>query len=208
MTEFTDVISTRDQLRVITGHPSRTVREKVMSKLSSHCKKFIERSPFLLIGSSDENGNGDVSPKGDPPGFVKIIDDTTLAIPDRPGNRLADTFENILANPNIGLLLLIPGKSETLRVNGTATIVHDESLRQSMAIRGRVPALALVVHVKEVFFHCSRSMVRASLWQPEHWPNTDDLPSMAQIIVDQSRGTEDLEQMTAFIKKTETTDLY
>lgn len=208
MTEFTDVISTRDQLRAVTGQPAPRVRDKVMSALSEHGKDFIARSPFLLIGSSDEKGNGDVSPKGDPPGFVKIIDDTTLAIPDRPGNRLADTFENILANAKIGLLFLIPGKNETLRVNGTATIIHDEPLRQSMAINGRVPALVLIVDIKEVYFHCSRCMVRSSLWQPEYWPDADDLPSMAQIIVDQSNGTEDLEELSAFIKKTETTDLY
>lgn len=208
MTVFNDVISTAEQLRAITGQPAPSVREKVMSALNQHCRDFIARSPFLLIGSSDNTGNADVSPKGDPPGFVKIIDDTTLAIPDRPGNRLADTFENVLTNPNVGLLFLIPGKNETLRVNGTVTVVHDVPLRQSMAINGRVPALAMIVDIREVYFHCSRCMVRSSLWQPEHWPETKDLPSMAQIIVDQSDGSEDLDQLSAYIRKTETTDLY
>lgn len=208
MNAFTDVISTQEQLRAITGHPSPKVREKVMTSLSQHGRDFIAKSPFLLIGSADEKGYGDVSPKGDPPGFVKIIDDRTLAVPDRPGNRLADTLENVLLNPHVGLLFLIPGKNETLRVNGTVTIVHDEPLRQSMAIRGRVPALVMVVDIKEVYFHCSRCMVRSSLWQPELWPATDDLPSMAQIIVDQSDGAEDLEELSAYIRKTETTDLY
>ncbi|MCR9139464.1 MAG: pyridoxamine 5'-phosphate oxidase family protein [Alphaproteobacteria bacterium] len=208
MNAFTDVISTREQLRAITGHASPNVREKVMTALSQHGRDFIAKSPFLLIGSADEMGFGDVSPKGDPPGFVKIIDDRTLAIPDRPGNRLADTLENVLSNPQVGLLFLIPGKNETLRVNGTVTIVHDEPLRQSMAIRGRAPALVMVVDIKEVYFHCSRCMVRSSLWRPELWPDTDDLPSMAQIMVDQSDGAVDLEELSDYIKRSETTDLY
>jgi hypothetical protein len=208
LTQFSDIITTREQLREIAGEPAQRVKDKVMSTLTDHCKDFIGRSPFVLIASSDKEGRGDVSPKGDPAGFVKIIDDRTLAIPDRPGNRLADTFENILANPRIGLLFMIPGKKETLRVNGTVMIVRDEDLRQSLAINGRVPLLALVVHVEEAYFHCSRCMVRSALWQPEKWPDSKDLPGMAQIIVEQSGGTVELDQISAFLKKTETTDLY
>src|SRR5258705_2818538 len=125
----------------------------------------------------------DVSPKGDPPGFVQVLDDETLAIPDRPGNRRADTFSNVLQNPGVGLIFLIPGKLETLRVNGRARIVRDMALRERMAVQGKVPQIALVVTVEEAFIHCGKCMIRSQLWQPESWPDGDALPSQAECLV-------------------------
>lgn len=181
---FKDIIETRDQLREILPEPSELVTRKVLIELDKHCGVFIQRAPFVLIGSADANGNVDVSPKGDPIGFVRILDSKTLAIPERPGNNRADTLENILQNPQVGLIFLIPGKTETLRVSGVATLVKDENLLSTMAIRDRNPRLAIVVHVQEAFFHCSKCMIRSKLWQPDHWPELDGLPRLAETMVD------------------------
>ncbi|MEL6258562.1 MAG: MSMEG_1061 family FMN-dependent PPOX-type flavoprotein, partial [Pseudomonadota bacterium] len=148
-----------------------------------HCGAFINRSPFVLMASFDADGRVDVSPKGDPAGFVKILDDKTLAIPDRPGNRLADTLENLLQRPRIGLIFLMPGKAETLRVNGSAKIVADPALLESMAVKGKPAQLATVVSVEEAYFHCSKCMIRSGLWEPERWPSLDGAPSMAEALI-------------------------
>jgi PPOX class probable FMN-dependent enzyme len=184
MAKFQDLIETREQLRAVMKEPSELVTRKVLSHLDQHCGVFIKRAPFMLLASSDSVGDVDVSPKGDPEGFVKIIDDRTLAIPDRLGNNRADSIKNILQNPKVGLIFIIPGKAETLRISGTASIVRDQSLRDSMAVSGRTPAIAIVVDVEEVFFHCSKCMIRSKLWQPEHWPSLSGLPRLAQTMVD------------------------
>jgi PPOX class probable FMN-dependent enzyme len=184
MAKFKDAIESREQLREIMGEPIDVVLGKTLTELDKHCNAFIGRSPFIILSSADANGNLDVSPKGDPAGFVKVIDEYTLAIPDRPGNRRADTIENILQNPNVGLIFLIPGKTETLRVSGTAQVVRDEELRESMAIRGRSPDFAIVIHVKEAFFHCSKCMIRSKLWKTDGWPSLEGLPRLADTMVD------------------------
>ncbi|TFH86211.1 pyridoxamine 5'-phosphate oxidase family protein [Billgrantia azerbaijanica] len=184
MTRFDDRIETRRQLRAELPEPSELVTRKCLSALDRHCGLFIGRSPFLLLASADAQGNVDISPKGDPEGFVKILDARTLAIPDRPGNHRADSMENILTNPKVGLIFLIPGKTETLRVSGTATITRSPVLLDSLAIAGRSPKLAILVRVEEAFFHCSKCMLRSKLWQPEHWPDLEGLPRLAQTMVD------------------------
>ncbi len=184
MSRFNDIINTREQLRSILREPSERVARKTLRSLDKHCGVFIGRSPFLLLASADVEGNVDVSPKGDPPGFVKVLDRQTLVIPDRPGNYRADSMENILQNPKVGLIFLIPGKTETLRVSGTAQIVRDAGLRKSMAINNRSPELAIVVTVKEAFFHCSKCVIRSKLWEQEHWPSLDGLPRLAETMVD------------------------
>ncbi|HZW58682.1 MAG TPA: MSMEG_1061 family FMN-dependent PPOX-type flavoprotein, partial [Woeseiaceae bacterium] len=184
MPAFDDVIETRQQLRAVLPEPNDLVTRKVLSRLDRHCSAFINRAPFMLLASSDADGNVDVSPKGDPEGFVKIIDGQTLAIPDRLGNNRADSLENILQNPQVGVIFLIPGKRETLRISGTACIVRDQALRDSMAVRDRSPALAIIVTVEEAFFHCSKCMVRSGLWQPDRWPSLDGLPRLAETMVD------------------------
>jgi len=184
MARYKDVIETTEQFRSIMGEPIDLVTRKTLAHLDRHCGVFIGRSPFVLLASSDAYGNFDVSPKGDPEGFVKIIDKHTLAIPDRPGNRRADSIENILQNPKVGLIFLVPGKTETLRISGNAKIVRDTDLRTSMAVRDRNPEFVIVVEVVEAFFHCSKCMIRSKLWQPDHWPSLEGLPRLAETMVD------------------------
>ena len=162
---FSDPITSVDQLREVIPSPSALVSDKEIDHVDHHCRAFIGRSPFVIVASSDGAGSIDLSPKGDPPGFVKVIDDRTLAIPERPGNRRADTFMNVLRHPHVGLIFLIPGAKNTLRVRGRATLVRDEDLRASMAIDGRLPELALVVDVDAAFFHCAKCIIRSDLWR-------------------------------------------
>jgi uncharacterized protein len=180
---FSEVITTEEQLRAIIGHPHKVVIDKTVHELDEYSRGFIAQSPFLLIGSVNAAGKMDVSPKGDPAGFVHVFDDHTLLIPDRPGNRRADTFTNILQNPQIGLLFLIPGNRETLRVNGMAMIVRDPALQEQMAERGKVPHLLLAVTVEEVFFHCAKCVVRSDLWNAERWPDLEHVPSIAEALI-------------------------
>lgn len=184
MARYKDVIKTTEQFRSIMGEPIDLVTRKTLSHLDKHCGVFLEHSPFMLLASSDVDGNVDVSPKGDPEGFVKIIDKHTLAIPDRLGNRRADTIENILQNPKAGLIFLIPGKTETLRISGSGTVVRDTDLRDSMAVRDRSPEFVIVVDVDEAFFHCSKRMIRSNLWQQDKWPSLEGLPRLAEAMVD------------------------
>lgn len=205
---FNDVIETREQLRSVLPEPSPLVIRKVLTQLDKHCVVFIQRAPFVLIGSADANGHVDVSPKGDPIGFVRILDNRTLAIPERPGNNRADTLENIIQNPQVGLIFLIPGKTETLRVSGVATLVKDRNLLETMAIRDRNPRLAIVVHVREAFFHCSKCMIRSKLWQPHHWPELDGLPRLAETMVDAGKLELSESEMNQIVENDERERMY
>jgi uncharacterized protein len=198
---FSEIITTEPQFRAVIGDPSHRVIRKHIVALDKHCRVFIARCPFVLVASADAEGNMDVSPKGDPPGFVRVLDDTTLAIPERPGNRHADTFSNLVQNPHVGLLFLIPGKQETLRVNGTAVIVRDQWLRDEMAIAGKTPEFAIAVTIQEVFFHCAKCVIRSRLWDARHWPDVADLPSLAQVMVDAGKLEESPDEMQALIDK-------
>ncbi len=205
---FSDVIASPEALEAVLGRPNERVAAKVIDSLDIHCRRFIARSPFVLVGSSDAAGNIDVSPKGDPPGFVRVLDDKTLAVPERPGNRRADTFRNVLQTPRVGLIFLIPGKRETLRVSGEAMIVRDADLRQSLAVNGRVPELALVVQVREAFFHCAKCMIRAGLWEPAKWPSLEGLPTLAEAAIAHAKLSHTVEQIQGFIDIDERTRLY
>ena len=185
--EFKDIISTPAQLREVLGNPSAMVEAKVIPRLDVHCREFIAKCPFLLVASADGAGKVDVSPKGDPAGFVQVLDDHTIAIPERLGNRLADTFLNILQRPHVGLLFMVPGKRETLRAGGTARIVRDDWLLERMAIGGIKPALATVVTLDRVFFHCAKCVIRSGLWSPEKWPDTAGLSTLAQAVKDHAQ---------------------
>ncbi len=165
--DFTDTITTRDQLRAVLEPPSHFVTDKEVTELDQYCRDFISRSPFILIASTDGAGAVDISPRGDPAGFVQVLDETTLAIPDRLGNHRADTFENVLKHPFVGVIFLIPGTKNTLRVRGRATIVRDEDLRESMAMNGRSPELALVIEVTTAYFHCAKCIIRSKLWSAD-----------------------------------------
>jgi PPOX class probable FMN-dependent enzyme len=172
-------------LRALVGTPGERAVRKQLAALDQHCRAFIAQSPFVLLGTSGPDGRCDVSPKGDRPGFVLTLDETTLVIPDRPGNRRLDSLQNILANPHVGLLFLIPGMDETLRVNGTAELVQDEDLLDRLAVDGKRPLLSIVVHIEETFLHCARSFLRAQLWNPEQFMPREQLPSLARMIIDQ-----------------------
>jgi PPOX class probable FMN-dependent enzyme len=181
------VISTEAELRAVIGQPSELVMNKVVSRLDDHCRQFIAKSPFVLVATCSSSGLLDVSPKGDPAGFVKVLDDRTLAIPDRLGNRRVDTFRNVLENPSIGLIFLIPGRRDTLRVSGKGLIVRDAALRETMAVKGRAPDLALVLDVERALFHCAKCMIRSSLWDPAGWPEVSDVSSPAESLLAHAR---------------------
>lgn len=198
-TMFADVVTTEAQLRAHIGHPSHRVLAKHVTALDVHSRAFIARSPLVLIASANGAGSMDVSPKGDPPGFVHVLDDRTLAIPERPGNRKADTFSNLIENRCVGLLFMIPGKQETLRVSGSAAIVRDQWLRDRLAVHGKTPELALAVTVEEVFFHCAKCVIRSQLWNPGGWPDLSGLPTLAQAMVDAGGLAETPAQMQALI---------
>ena len=206
---FDATITSQAQLRELMGEPVHPiVVAKTMAALDGHCRTFIDRSPFVLISSADRDGRMDISPKGDPAGFVRVLDDRTLAIPDRPGNQRFDTLRNLIDNPQVGLIFLIPGKRETLRISGTARIVTDLPLRETMAIKGKSPALVLVVDVEEAFFHCAKCMIRSAMWQPEQWPSLDGLPSLAEAMKGAPAVDMPIEAMQAAISYDEADGLY
>lgn len=182
-----DYISSHEELRAIYKTPGSgdvSVR-KELGRLDDHCRSFIARSPFVLIGSSDDRGNADVTPKGDRPGFALVLDDQTIAIPDRPGNNRLDTLENVLVNPAVGLLFVIPGMNETLRVSGEARITVDAELCERMAVQGKPAISAMVVTVTTAYMHCAKAFIRSKLWKPEDWPDRATLPTLGQILRDQ-----------------------
>jgi PPOX class probable FMN-dependent enzyme len=181
-----EVLSTEDEIEAAIGKPAPRILAKTLDSLDDICRAFVARSPFVVVASSDSKGRCDVSPKGDLPGFVQILDDRTIAIPERPGNRRADTFRNVLQNPHVGLIFIVPGKGETLRVSGTARVVRDAWLRERMAVAGRLPELALAVTVEEAFIHCTKCMVRSRMWQPDTW-NATGLASAVEALVVHSR---------------------
>jgi len=162
--------------------------EKCQNHLDKHAMNFVARSPFLCIGTQSPAGSADVSPRGDPCGFVKILDDKTLLIPDRPGNNRLDTHTNILANPAVGLLFMVPGFDDTMRVNGKAKITRDPDFLALMVVNDRMPTVAIVVTVEEVFIHCAKAFRRSKLWDPSQRQNRSDMPSLLKIIMDQTTG--------------------
>ncbi|MDA4844671.1 pyridoxamine 5'-phosphate oxidase family protein [Hoeflea poritis] len=162
--------------------------QKCQSALAKYAQAFIRRSPFICIGTQNSDGKADVSPRGDPVGFVKVLDQHTLAIPDRPGNNRLDTMVNILSNPSVGLLFIVPGFDDTLRVNGQASLVNDPEILEGMRVNDRIPKIAIVVKVDTVFMHCAKAFRRSQLWNPDHFQNRDEMPSLVKIILDQTTG--------------------
>jgi len=180
---FKDVVTSVAALREIVPEPDELVKEKVISMIDETAARFIAASPFLLIATIDAGGTLDVSPKGDPAGFVKVLDEKTIAIPDRLGNGRLDTLRNLLANPKVGLIFLIPGAGHTMRVSGRATVVRDMAVREKLAFKGKLPDHAIVVDVERVLAHCTKCMIRSGMWKEERWPDTADVPSLADILV-------------------------
>ena len=208
MYPFKDVIKSEEEFRNIMGNPGPRVLAKSTYHIDDHSKAFIEKSPFLLLSSIGSNGQATVSPKGDPNGFVKVLDDHTLLIPERPGNKRAETFQNILQNPNVGLIFLVPGKGETLRISGTARIIRDEELRDQFEINGRAPLFLIAINVGEVYFHCAKAITRSKLWKAEHWPDVSGLASLGQIMVDNGKLADSKEQMEKIIADDARDSLY
>ena len=174
-------IRDEEELRRLLGEPSDLVRAKVGDRLNELTRQFVDRSPFVLLATSAPDGTCDVSPRGDPPGFVRVLDEQTLLLPERPGNRLADSLRNILANPRVGLLFVVPGVGDTLRVNGRATLVTDDELLAPSAVDVKVPKLGILVDADEVFTHCSKAFLRSQLWDPGRYVERSELPSSGEI---------------------------
>jgi hypothetical protein len=173
-------ITSLDELVEVVGVPIPHVAKKQRPRLDPMDVQWISHSPFLMISTSAADGSCDVSPKGDPRGFVHVLDDHTLAVPERPGNRRVDGYRNVLSNPHVGLIFLVPGRNDTLRVNGTARLVRDAPYFDAMVVKGHRPVLALEVEVDEVFYHCAKAFLRSDLWKPETW-EPDALPPRAAI---------------------------
>jgi len=184
---FRDLITGEKDLRALLGSPSEVALKKQITRLDAHCRAFIAHAPFVALATADGHGHCDVSPKGDPAGFVRVLDDTHLVVPDRPGNKRLDGLRNILANPHVGLLFLVPARGETLRVNGRACITRDRDLLATMAVEGKIPTLAIGVEVEEVFLHCAKAFKRSGLWEPSRWPDINGLVTSAKIFHDQVR---------------------
>ncbi len=190
-------ITTAPALRALLGEPSARAANKDRDRLHGHDRAWLAASPFVLIATSAADGTCDVSPKGDPAGFTLVLDDTTIVIPERPGNRRGDGYRNVLSNPHVGLIYLVPGRGDTLRINGRARLVGDAPFFDDLVVKGHRPVLALVVDVEEVFYHCSKAFLRSQLWEPEAW-GEPDLPPRAVIARDLERSGESLEALEQY----------
>jgi PPOX class probable FMN-dependent enzyme len=175
-------ITDEAELRAILGTPSDVVLSKISDHLNELTRQFIERSPFVCVATKLPAGGIDVSPRGDPPGFVRVLDDRTLLLPDRPGNRIADTLRNLIGEPSIGLLFLIPGVGDSFRVNGRGTITDDRELLAPSEMEGSAPRLGIIVSVDEAYTQCSKALIRSDLWNPERHLERSDLPSSGEIL--------------------------
>ena len=198
-TQFDEVIATRQRLRELSEQPSSRAQDKVIDYIDGICRRFIAACPFVIVASRGADGLLDVSPKGDAPGFVAVLDEKTLAVPDRLGNHRLDSFENLLTHSELGLFFMIPGHGDTLRVSGTGRIVRDNSLQARLAVNGKEPHLVLIVTVEEAFMHCSKCMIRSRLWNPEQWPNRSNVPSLAEAIVVHAKSSETVVEVQAVI---------
>lgn len=198
---FKRIVTSRDELREIFQMPSERAVLKERRALDEHDRAFIAAAPFVLVATANAAGQCDVSPKGDAPGFVLVLDDRHLVIPDRPGNNRLDGMSNIVENPHVGMIFLVPGREETLRVNGRASIIRDEEILDRAAVMGKRPPVGIGVEVEECYLHCPKAFRRAKLWEPEQWPDRKALPSMARVLWDQlpvkpAATLEEYERMT------------
>jgi len=196
-------IETVEQLREIYKPPKGRAVEKVIHRLEKHSLRFLELSPFLVLSTLGEDGIADVSPRGEGPGFVQVLDDTTIAIPDRPGNNRIDTMRNIVANGEVGKIFFIPGVSEVLRINGDAEIRDDDDLRARFEVNGKLPATVIVIEIREIFLHCAKAIMRAALWDTETRIDRAQLPTMGQMLNDQTRANDPVESQAEMERRHE-----
>lgn len=203
-----DIVTHVDQLYDGARQPYPSQEQKIIDHIDTHCRVWIEHSTFLTMATVDAEGRMDVSPKGDPAGFVKVLDAHTLAIPDRPGNHRYDGFRNIMDTGRIGLVFLVPNRNEVVRVNGHATVVRDKTIREQLTIKDRIPDYAVIVHVEEAFYHCGKAIIRSKLWHPEGQGPTDALPTYAEALMDMGQLTDDPDDLAARLKHNDEKRLY
>ncbi|SLN43678.1 pyridoxamine 5'-phosphate oxidase family protein [Oceanibacterium hippocampi] len=203
-----DAFADEAALREAYGEPSEIVRRKQLPALEKHCRNFIAQSPFLCMATSDAEGRADVSPRGDPPGFVQVLDDHTLLIPDRPGNKRLDSLRNILANPRVGLIFFIPGVNETLRVNGWARIVRDGEALAPLAVNGKAPLSGILVTVEEAYLHCAKALIRSRLWGEDYRVAKGDFPTLGQMLADQVETGRSVSELDAVMEESIRDRLY
>ena len=174
-------VTSHEELHALLGEPGARAAGKDRDRLQAIDRQWLAASPFCLVATAGADGTCDVSPKGDPPGFTHVVDDMTIAVPERPGNKRADGFHNLLDNPHVGLIYFVPGRPDTLRINGRARLLRDAPFFDAMVVKGHRPAFALLVEIEQVFYHCAKAFLRSQLWKPETWA-PDALPSRARIV--------------------------
>ena len=203
-----EIITDRAALRRHVAEPSDLVATKVIDHIDDLCRRFIAASPLAILATRRADGGIDQTPRGDPPGFLHVLDDHTLALPDRPGNNRTDAFENVLADPAVGLLVLIPGVGDTLRIGGRATLVRDADLAERLSINGRPSGLILLIEVTRVLCHCPKAFIRSNAWRPENWPDTSDVPTLAQMLEAHVKTGHSETDLDAIIHRSNTERLY
>lgn len=203
------IIETVDQLRELYPAPTGVVELKALTKLEKHCRNFISKSPFLVLSTGAVDGGMDASPKGDAPGFVRVVDDNTILIPDRVGNNRADSLVNIIGNPHVGLIFFIPGVGETLRINGRASLTTDADLLASFTVQGKPAKLVIEVQVDEAYLHCAKAILRSKLWQDDYKLDRKDFPTLGRMVADQIESMKiDVEEADAYIEESYRERLY
>src|SRR5262245_48810495 len=205
---FREIVTSEEEIRDVVGHPPQRSAAKAVHSIDDHSRRFIAHAPFVFIASAGMDGSIDVSPKGDPAGFVRVIDHKTLAIPDRLGNRRVDTFRNVLRNPNVGLIFVIPGVTYTLRVSVQALIVRELDLRRSFYVGSKILDYVVAIHVHEVLSHCPKCMIRSGLWQPEAWPDTTNLSTFAEMLKAHAEMAETVDEIQTIIDTANRERLY
>lgn len=206
-----DAVKSIEELEALYGQPMELVVKKQKSKLDDFSKKFIELSPFSVLGTSSLKGDMDCSPRGDHPGFIQVLDDCTIALPDRPGNNRLDSLRNIVENKHVGLLTIIPGFSECLRINGTAQVVTDANLLAKFEYQSKLPKSVLVISIQEIYFHCAKAITRSKLWNAESQVDRSIMPSLGKILmqqIDPSESEEKVKKVEALIEERVKTTLY
>jgi PPOX class probable FMN-dependent enzyme len=205
---MSEQITDKSGLREIIDAPMELAATKEMPALDRHCRHFISLSPFLCLSSMSADGKADVSPRGDPPGFVKVLDDRTVLIPDRKGNRRLDTMQNILEQPSVAVIFFVPGVEETLRLNGKASITRDPALLEDMAVQGKAPALGIRIEIDTVFFHCAKALKRSRLWDAEAQIDRGEFPRYGQVIKDQRDPGGSADEIEDYIQTNYKTEMY
>ena len=200
-------IADEAELRELYGMPHRRAATKDRKELHPIDREFLAASPFCLIATAGVDGTCDVSPKGDPAGFTHVVDDVTIAIPDRPGNKRVDGFRNVLANPHVGLLYLVPGRGDTLRINGRARLVREAPYFDEMVVKGHRPQIALIVHIEQIFFHCAKAFLRSRVWEPDTW-HPEVLPPHAAMVKAVQDIPETIEELTEYYGRSYAERLY